>query len=199
MIELTLPYPISATFGLLTVISRAENDRFGRTQWHCRCACGTERIVALFRMKSGHTKSCGCIKGKARATHRAKGTATHNTWCAMKQRCSDPHHPQFEHYGARGIKVCERWATSFTNFLADMGERPPGLSIERNNNDGDYEPGNCRWATNSEQSRNRRSNINVERNGVTKCVKDWCEELGIPVDRVYGRVRRGETPSEALR
>lgn len=199
MITLTLPYPISARFAQLTVLSRAANDRFGRTQWNCRCDCGTECVIALFRMKSGHTKSCGCIRGRYRSRHRAKGSPTHNSWCAMKQRCSDPRHAQFAYYGGRGITVCDRWRSSYEAFVADMGERPAGMTIERNDNDGPYEPGNCRWAPDAEQARNRRSTIKVERNGVTKCVKDWCAELGLNVDRIYGRIRRGETPQEALR
>lgn len=195
MFTLTLP----AKFGRLAVLARAENDRFGRTQWHCRCDCGAERTVALFRMTSGHTKSCGCIKGEARATHRGKGTPTHNSWCAMKQRCNYPGSDGYADYGARGITVCARWSESFEAFIADMGPRPPGMTIERMNTDGNYEPGNCRWATRPEQNRNRRSNINIERGGVTKCVKDWCDELGLDVDQVYGRIRRGANPAEALR
>jgi hypothetical protein len=117
----------------------------------------------------------------------------------MKQRCSDPRHAQFAYYGGRGITVCDRWRSSYEAFVADMGERPAGMTIERNDNDGPYEPGNCRWAPDAEQARNRRSTIKVERNGVTKCVKDWCAELGLNVDRIYGRIRRGETPQEALR
>lgn len=186
-------------YGRLTILSRADNDRFGRTQWNCRCDCGEHRVVALFRMTSGHTKSCGCIKGLANATHRMRGTATHNSWCAMKQRCNYPKHEQFALYGGRGIKVCQRWSDSFENFLADMGIRPTGTTIERIDNNGDYTPENCRWAPEAEQARNRRSTIMIERDGVTKCVKDWCEELGLNVDRIYGRIRRGESPSEALR
>jgi hypothetical protein len=102
-------------------------------------------------------------------------------------------------YGGRGIKVCQRWSDSFENFLADMGIRPTGTTIERIDNNGDYTPENCRWAPEAEQARNRRSTIMIERDGVTKCVKDWCEELGLNVDRIYGRIRRGESPSEALR
>ncbi len=198
-ITVTLPYPISAKFGRLTVMERAENDRFGRTQWHCRCDCGKDHVAALFRLTSGHTKSCGCLRGKANATHRGKGTPTHNTWSAMKQRCADPNHAQFQYYGGRGVSVCHRWAESYEVFLADMGERPAGMSIERINTNGNYEPGNCKWATDHEQQRNRRSTILVERNGVKRCVKDWCEELGLNTDRVYGRIRRGESPEKALR
>ncbi|MGG1947088.1 hypothetical protein AB1286_20105 [Trinickia sp. NRRL B-1857] len=198
MIVVTLPYPISARFGMLTVLSRADNDRFGRTQWNVHCDCGVEKVVALFRMTSGHTKSCGCIRGRDRFRHGMKGTPTHNSWCAMKQRCFYPKSDGYADYGGRGITVCERWMT-FENFRADMGERPDGMTIERNDTNGNYEPGNCRWAPMPEQNRNRRSTILIERNGVTKCVKDWCDELGLNVDRVYGRIRRGSTPSEALR
>lgn len=198
MITLKLPYPVSAKFGLLTVLSRANNDRFGRTQWHCTCDCGKQHVAALFRMTSGHTKSCGCIKGKGNPTHRMSSTPTHNSWCGMKQRCNYPGHDQYALYGGRGIKVCDRWNESFESFLEDMGKKPAGMTIERNDTNGNYEPGNCRWATMAEQNRNRRSNINVERNGVTKCIKDWCDELGMDVDRVYGRIRRGATPMDAL-
>ncbi len=199
MITLTLPYPISAKFGRLSVLSRAANDRFGRTQWHCRCECGTERTVALFRMTSGHTKSCGCLRGEARATHRAKGTPTHNTWCAMKQRCNYQSSDEYVNYGGRGIRVCQRWSDSFDTFFADMGERPEGMTIDRIDTNGNYEPSNCRWATIAEQNRNRRSTILVDRDGATMCIKDWCDELGLDVDCVYGRIRRGETPERALR
>lgn len=116
----------------------------------------------------------------------------------MKQRCNYPKNDQYAEYGGRGISVCLRWSESFENFLADMGERPDGMTIERNDTNGNYEPSNCRWATMPEQNRNRRSNINVERGGVTKCVKDWCNELGLNIDRVYGRIRRGMSPVEAL-
>lgn len=189
---------INSTFGKLTVMSRAENDRFGRTQWLCKCECGKEKVVALFRMTNGHTRSCGCIKG-APKTHGQRGTPTHNTWLAMKQRCNYAECEAYEFYGARGITVCKRWDDSFENFLADMGERPDGMTIERNETNGNYEPSNCRWATMPEQQRNRRTTIKVERDGKTQCIKDWCDELGLGVNRVYGRIRRGALPEEALR
>lgn len=130
--------------------------------------------------------------------HGMKGTPTYNTWCAMKQRCCYKRNKQFADYGGRGIKVCDRWMV-FVNFLADMGERPNGMSIERENTDGNYEPGNCRWATMAEQQRNRRTTIKVERGGRIQCIKDWCDELNLNVDQVYGRIRRGAAPEEALR
>lgn len=195
--SLVLPYPIGVKFGLLTVVERAGSDRFGRTQWKCQCDCGRDAVVALFRMKSGHTKSCGCYK-PGNVTHGKSRTPTYNSWLAMKQRCDYKGHAEYHRYGGRGITVCDRWK-SFENFIADMGERPAGMSIDRIDVDGNYEPGNCRWATTGEQMRNRRSTINVTRDGVTKCISDWCKDLGLDVDRVYGRIRRGISPQEALK
>lgn len=149
-------------------------------------------------MTSGHTKSCGCIKGRHNLTHGMTKTGTYNSWSAMRARCHNPKTEGFSLYGGRGIKVCDRW-NSFESFLADMGERPEGMSIDRIDNNGDYEPGNCRWASMPEQQRNRRTTIKVERDGRSQCIKDWCDELGLNVDQVYGRIRHGQTPQEALR
>jgi hypothetical protein len=150
-----LTSPIGNSFGQLTVLSRAGSDRFGRARWNVRCECGTETVVAMFRMTSGHTKSCGCIKGKANFRHGMKGTPTHNSWCAMKQRCNYEGSDEFQRYGAAGITVCERWLNSFENFLEDMGERPDGMTLDRIDNGKGYEPGNCRWATHHEQRMNQ--------------------------------------------
>jgi hypothetical protein len=188
---------VGSKYGKLTVLSRAENDRFGRTRWNVVCDCGTKKVIALYQMNSGHTKSCGCIRGRSNFRHGGRGTPTHNTWVGMKQRCLYPKHDEYARYGGRGIQVCERWMT-YENFLADMGEKPEGMTIERENSDGNYEPANCRWATMKEQNRNRSSNINVEIDGRTQCVKDWCDELGIHPDRIYARIRRGSTPKEAI-
>lgn len=188
---------VGQKFGKLTVTGRADNDRFERTRWNCICECGKETVVAYFRMKSGHTKSCGCAK-KGPVTHGKSRTKTHNSWLAMKQRCQYEGHPEFHRYGAAGIKVCERWNNSFESFLEDMGEKPDGMSLDRINSSGNYEPGNCRWATTAQQNRNRKSNINITHNGKTMCVRDWCHELGLNADRVYGYIRRGVSPKEAL-
>jgi hypothetical protein len=124
-------------------------------------------------------------------------TPANVTWVGMRARCNNPTTRHYDRYGGRGIKVCDRWQT-FKNFLADMGERPPGKSLDRIDNDGDYEPGNCRWATRIEQRRNRGDVKKVTLNGITLPMIDWAERLGITWSTVLARLRRGATPERAL-
>jgi hypothetical protein len=127
--------------------------------WVCRCECGTERIVRAADLLNGSSVSCGCYRRERNLEfcfkHGAVGTRTYRIWKGMHTRCTNPRRADYKHYGGRGIRICERWS-DFRNFIADMGECPPGLTLERNENNGNYEPGNCRWATQLEQVHNQR-------------------------------------------
>lgn len=152
-------------FGRLTVLGLAEKDDRGRSLFECVCDCGKNVFVVKGNLVSGNTKSCGCLQRDQMATQFLKHGATTNregkfgywSWTAMIQRCTNPKHLHFSNYGGRGITVCERWLNSFENFLADMGPRPDGLTIERRNNYLGYFKSNCRWATRKEQMANLRS------------------------------------------
>ena len=145
-------------FGRLFVLSYSHTVKPGYAYWLCRCDCGTLRSVVACNLSRGITKSCGCLRASPLSHGHTSGgrhTPTYRSWYAMIQRCTNPRNHKYRDYGGRGISVCKRWR-SFENFLADMGERPAGLTLDRRDNDGSYEPGNCRWATSHEQARNKR-------------------------------------------
>ena len=140
-------------FGHLVAVARQGTAPDGHVLWWCRCDCGKTKLIPGGSLRSGSTKSFGCYHSQ-QYHHRSK-TPIWNCWKNMLQRCYNPKNPCYKNYGGRGIIVCDRWK-EFVNFLADMGERPAGMSLDRINNDGNYEPGNCRWATRKQQSQNRR-------------------------------------------
>jgi hypothetical protein len=186
------------------------NRRVCVSLWQCRCDCGAERTVRRDLLVRGDSVSCGCymraVTSLANTTHGhcggvyhdSEASPTYHSWSAMKERCNRTRHPAFQRYGGRGITVCDRWMYSFENFLADMGERPEGLSIDRIDNSKGYEPGNCHWATTKEQGRNRADNHTLTHNGLTLCLSEWAEVTGIGKTAIRERLRRGWSVSDTL-
>lgn len=194
-------------FTRLLVLDRAENSKSGQPRWKCVCDCGKEKIVLGSCLVKGSTQSCRCLNAEltsvSNSTHgccRLRGvTREYKAWKKAKERCFNPNNRQYRDYGARGITMCDAWKNDFAVFLKDMGACPSGLTIDRVLVNGDYQPGNCRWATDKQQARNRRSNLNVVINGVSRCLIEWSEISGVPYHTVYHRLTKlGWDPEMAI-
>ncbi len=192
-------------FGRLTVVERASNPgEFRQYKWRCRCSCGNTLIVfgAQLTRKDRPTQSCGCLRVERAVesvrTHGMHNTTTYAVWEAIIQRCCNPSNSAFKHYGGRGITICKRWRDSFDAFYADMGERPPMLTIERIDNNLGYSPDNCRWTTRLQQQKNRRSARLITFNGRTETAHMWSKITGIPSRTVINRLNAGWTPERIL-
>lgn len=192
---------IGNRYGRWTVIDFS-HTRKKASYWIARCDCGTLRTHQRSALVSGSTLSCGCLRGEQVAarntTHGKRHSPEYGSWRAMKERCQNPKATKYPTYGGRGITICERWQR-FDNFFADMGPKPtPFHTLERINNGGNYEPGNCRWASNDEQAINRRNNHRIEIDGVTRTIAEWRRHLGISKSTYDARIRLGWSIKDAL-
>lgn len=196
------PTPVGEKFNRLTVLSDAPN-RPGNSNRRvtARCDCGTVKDYVLSEVRLGKTKSCGCIHHegdpyrKHGHTSGRKFSPEYYSWSSMMTRCTNPKHAKYADYGGRGISVCARWM-KFENFLADMGPRPAGKTIERKESDGNYEPSNCIWATRQRQSNNTRRNTIIEHGGRQQTVSEWADEIGLPYNTLLARLHRLKWPIE---
>ncbi len=177
------------------VVMRRDHGR----HWLCVCDCGKERVARQDHLKTAKIRSCGCFHDESARRARIHGFARkgkqrgeYKSWLGAVRRCTVASAPDWHNYGGRGISICKRWAESFEAFLADMGRRPGlGYSIDRIDNDGNYEPGNCRWATVTDQVRNRRCTVRLVFNGESLTIPEWAERIGVRKQSLYSRRAMG--------
>lgn len=186
------------TFGRLTVAGYG-----GKGFWWCKCNCGTAKRINGASLRGGRTESCGChhreISKKIHITHGRSESALYRIWEGIKSRCLNPKCEAYPKYGGRGITMWTPWVSSFEAFALYVGERPSKRhSLDRMDNDGNYEPGNVKWSTSVEQNNNRRDNKSLTIEGKTRTYAEWCRELGVNYKTFHTRVTRGRTPEEAL-
>ncbi len=193
------PIEPGARYGRLVAIEKLPGQR-----WLCRCDCGRDHSVYTGNLKGGQVRSCGCARraasgetGRRNARHGDWLSVEYRTWGGMLARCRNPRNPSFENYGGRGVTVCERWLT-YENFLADIGRRPEGRSLDRIDVNGNYEPNNCRWATLGEQAINRTDNRFIELDGERLTLAEWERRTGISGALISYRLRHKWTVRAAL-
>lgn len=189
-------------FGAWTVISYTGKQQ----KYLCKCDCGTEQSIRIYDLVKGKSKMCKpCATSVAKRGHgqttTAKTSSEYNSYLHMMQRCYNPKNKDYPKYGGRGIQVCDLWRDSFEAFYMCMGPKPEGYTIERIDYNGNYEPDNCRWASKEEQTKNKRDNVKVTINGVTKTVSDWArdpEVCSVTDQTIYKRIARGWDPVRAV-
>jgi len=180
-------------YGRLTVLG-LDSVRNRSSYWLCLCECGNEKVVRNDCLKSGNTRSCGCLNREPREViHGLARTRLYRIYHAMKQRCYNPNANHYDRYGGRGIRICDEWLNDFQTFAewAISDGYASGLTIDRIDNDGNYEPSNCRWVTQRVQTRNSSRNTSIEYNGERRILTDWCELYGVNIATAAHRLARG--------
>jgi hypothetical protein len=190
---------VGLQFGRLTVVSLEQGSR-SKSLWLCNCLCGQSKVVKATALLRGTRTSCGCLQkevvSQMYSTHRCSKLPEYKIWKKMKGRVLNPNDKSYGNYGGRGIKMCQEWQDSFEAFYNDMGPRPSAAhSVERENNDGDYSPSNCKWALIAVQARNRRSTRKYTYKGLTLCITDWAKKIGVPVGTLHSRLRTRDISS----
>jgi hypothetical protein len=184
---------VGKRFGRLLAIKRDGSNKHGRALWICKCDCGQQVYVPSNKLQSNHTNSCGCLQkeiaSKVHTKHRLIRTRAYKIWAGIIQRCTNLNNPSYYNYGGRGITVDETWKADFINFLNDMGHAPDNSSIERIDNNGPYTKDNCRWATDFDQRRNKRTSRILTLDGKTQCAADWATELDIAPSTLHYRLK----------
>ena len=186
-------------FGRLLVVARAGSSDRGAAIWTCQCECGQTHYVRGQSLRRGAIRSCGCLNRdllRARMTkHGGHSLPEYRIWSGAKRRCFHPGTPYYKYYGGRGITMCDRWRHSFVSFYEDMGPRPsPTLTLERIDNNGPYEPGNCCWATRRQQRRNQRPRSSVTFRGATHTIWEWAHLFNLPPRTLWDRLKRYHWP-----
>lgn len=201
------------TFNRLAVISYVGKNKHNNNLWNCKCVCENEVIVTAADLKSGNTKSCGCLQKEKAAitllnmsmTHglsrdkEHKKTRLFRIWAGIRTRCLNPNDKTYKNYGGRGIKICNEWNdfATFHNWAIANGY-DDNLSIERKDNDGNYEPSNCKWANDTEQANNKRTNRMIAHNGMTKTLSQWAKYYNLNYNMLFERLKRGWTFKKAV-
>jgi hypothetical protein len=194
---------VGRQFGRLTVVCSAgvSQSKRPRKLWSCMCSCGNMVVRLGVSLSARHRHSCGCLESEAMTKRavRAKDSPEYKSWAGAKQRCGNPNNPLYKNYGGRGIRMCERWFNSFDEFMSDMGSMQENCnSLDRIDVNGDYEPGNCRWATPLMQGQNTTRTVYLTHGGVTMSASEWSRATGVKLPTIYGRKKRGKADAVCL-
>jgi hypothetical protein len=192
LIDKQLKKGIHPKFNRLTIISfDHQHTKTGKKFYLCQCDCGNQKVIVGYSVVEGITKSCGCLQKEINiqrsTSHGCSYTITYSKWAGIRNRCLNPNDKQYPNYGGRGIKICNRWL-NFENFLEDMGECPEHLEIDRIDNNGDYEPENCRWTTHLNNVNNKRVTIFIIYNGEEISISNAARKYNIRRGALYARI-----------